>query len=135
MVVFFVGNYITLATTVKLPAATRFLASMWICVGALLILATGLVFELMAFWQATRGFGRPELEKLFSLAPCACTFRSEELLPPARQTVQVPAKLTQRYCSTRGAPLGFRWWLVRLPRLSETLKGRRAGKVADALVI
>ena len=70
---FFIGNYLTHAATVKLPPATPILANIWICFSALLMPATGLVFGLMAFSQAIKGRGKSELENA-ALARALCMY-------------------------------------------------------------
>src|ERR1700744_1926710 len=53
--VFFIGNYLSHAATVKLPPAVSVAENIWICFTALLMPAAGLYCGLLAFSQAFRG--------------------------------------------------------------------------------
>ncbi|KAH7200587.1 hypothetical protein BKA60DRAFT_528931, partial [Fusarium oxysporum] len=90
VVVFFLGNYITHAATVKLPPATPLLANIWICLGALLMPATGLVFGLLAFSQAIKGLKESELTKA-TVAGALCMYVRTSEWPPNGETIEVKA--------------------------------------------
>lgn len=80
--VFFLGNYLAHAATVKLPPATSLLSNLRICFGALLMPAIGLVFALRAFAQAIRGIGKSEAQKV-GIAGGLCMYaRSSGWRPP-----------------------------------------------------
>ncbi|KAF4334325.1 pogo transposable element [Fusarium beomiforme] len=90
VVIFFLGNYVTHAATVKLPPATPLLANIWICLGALLMPATGLVFGLLAFSQAIKGLTKSELTKA-TVAGALCMYVRTSEWPPDEKTVEVRA--------------------------------------------
>ncbi|KAI4129762.1 MAG: hypothetical protein LQ338_002072 [Usnochroma carphineum] len=82
--IFFIGNYIAHAATVKLPPATSMVSKLRIYFSALLMPASGLVFALQAFTQVIRGIGKSEAQKA-SIARGLCMYaRSEEWRPPGR---------------------------------------------------
>jgi hypothetical protein len=62
--VFFLGNHLAHAATVKLPPAVSAMSNLRICFSALLMPASGLVLALLAFAHAVRGIGKSEAQKV-----------------------------------------------------------------------
>jgi hypothetical protein len=80
--VFFIGNYLSHAATVKLPPATGVMENIWICFTALLMPAAGLYYGLSAFSQAILGRRKCEANQA-AMAGALCMFvRSDKWQPP-----------------------------------------------------
>jgi hypothetical protein len=80
--IFFLGNYLAHAATVKLPPAASVMSNLRICFSALLMPASGLVLALRAFAQAIRGIGKSEAQQV-GIAGGLCMYaRSSGWRPP-----------------------------------------------------
>jgi hypothetical protein len=80
--IFFLGNYLAHAATVKLPPAASAMSNLRICFSALLMPASGLVLALRAFAQAIRGIGKSEAQQV-GIAGGLCMYaRSSGWRPP-----------------------------------------------------
>jgi len=62
--IFFLGNYVAHAATVKLPPAVSAISNLRICFSALMMPASGLVLALRAFAHAVCGIGKSEAQRV-----------------------------------------------------------------------
>jgi hypothetical protein len=111
--VFFIGNYVAHAATVKLPPATPLLANIWICFSALLMPATGLVFGLLAFWHAISGRNESEVQKA-AIAGALCVYaRSDEWRANGR-VIPVDVKISTRTPTPAPGFMASAWLFLKL---------------------
>lgn len=135
--IFFIGNYLAHAATVKLPPATSLMSNLRICFSALLMPASGLVFALRAFAQAIRGIGKSEAQKA-GIAGSLCMYaRSTEWRPSgiveSFQASVRPQEYPRRSASNVFLPMWIEGPFRCLQHLSQTLPSEYLRKWANAL--
>jgi hypothetical protein len=137
ILVFFIGNYLAHAATVKLPPATSLVSSLRICFSALLMPASGLVFALRAFAQAIRGIRKSEVQKA-GIAGGFCMYARSTGWRPPGVVKSLQASVRPREYPTQSAPDKFLSRLLErhfqhLQHLSQTLPSKYLQKWANAL--
>jgi hypothetical protein len=117
--VFFIGNYLSHAATVKLPPATTMLTNAGICFSALVMPATGLVFGLGALSQAHKGYKEDSELKKVALASALCMYvRTAEWNSDGRVSAVEAKVSTPEHIE----PSLLNWWFIQAYRSSKKNK-------------
>jgi hypothetical protein len=135
--IFFIGNYLAHAATVKLPPATSSMTNLRICFSALLMPASGLIFALRAFAHAVRGIGKSEAQKVGIAGGLYMYARSTGWRPPgivtSLHTSVGPREFSRRLTTDRFLLRLLERYFRHLQHLSKTLPSEYLRKWANAL--
>lgn len=125
---FFIGNYLSHAATVKLPPAAGVRENVRTCFIALLIPAAGLYYGLSAFSQALQGRRKYELDEAAAAGALCMYIRSAEWKPPQREwsfeaEVETFARFTDRNKNCAFKSQRIRSLPTQVSHLSKTARG------------